>query len=93
MFAFIREEVAKTGTTMLTKPPSSVAPDAPHGVLEGDPEGGESVGDADAELLEKRDVVLSELPRLMELNKVGRMGQGCQVEFTSCDMLRAGGRG
>lgn len=72
MFAFIRQEVARSTST--TTPPKSRTSPSQEGSSSA-PGGGstnkeDQTDGAGAELLEKREVVLSELPRLMELNKV-----------------------
>lgn len=73
VFGFIRQEFARaTAMTGSTKPPpqnegSSCSPEGVPGSGDGSENG---PGGAEVELLEKRNIVLAELPRLMELNKV-----------------------
>lgn len=76
VFAFIRQEVARSTSA---KPPKSRTSPSQEGTpnVPGGGSAKEDRGDgAEAELLEKREVVLSELPRLMELNKVGMFADG-----------------
>ena len=72
VFVFIRQEVARsTSTTPSTKTRTSPSQGGSPSVRGGGGDKEEPADGAEAELLEKREVVLSELPRLMELNKVG----------------------
>eukprot|EP00752_Nemacystus_decipiens_P007971 g7124.t1 len=71
VFGFIRQEIARAAAATTTAAAGTVAP-SPVGANENEKGEGERSGggdSAEAELADKRDVVLSKLPQLMGLNK------------------------
>lgn len=66
MFGFIRQEIARAATATSAQGAAAPSPVDANKSGERESEG----GDAEVELADKRDVVLSKLPQLMELNKV-----------------------
>lgn len=76
VFAFIRQEVARSTSATPPKSRTSPSQDGSPSVPGGESPKEDQADGAGAELLEKREVILSELPRLMELNKVSMSAQG-----------------
>lgn len=88
MFGFIRQEIALAaaatapGAGAAAAPPPVGAKNNGEGEGEGESGGGDAV---EVELADKRDVVLSKLPQLMELNKVDTAARVApRLRFRSC---------
>lgn len=71
VFGFVRQEIARAAAAATAAAGGAApSPVAPKKSGEGKSESESGGGNAEVELADKRDVVLSKLPQLMELNKV-----------------------
>ena len=86
VFGFIRQEIALAAAATAPGAGAAAAPPPFGAKNNGEGEGESGGGDAvEVELADKRDVVLSKLPQLMELNKVDTAARVApRLRFRSC---------